>query len=173
MSVEEQKIKSVARSRKWRAEKLKNDPNYLKDKAAYNRNWYANRMKDTDNAEKEVNKRKAWHDNNPNYDKDLYNKRLMDTPDYYKRRRIQYLYGITLEDRDRLLTSQNGCCAICGKSEGLFPQKLGVDHNHITEQVRGLLCLHCNLALGYLNDDIELFKSAINYLQKYNEDAKP
>lgn len=67
---------------------------------------------------------------------------------------LRYKYGITPEDYDRRFTEQNGVCALCGRSEqrqysdGII-SRLCVDHNHKTNEVRGLLCATCNTQLGY------------------------
>lgn len=50
-----------------------------------------------------------------------------------------------------LYDKQQGRCAVCGQYEPI--NKLNVDHVHGTKQVRGLLCGHCNKALGLLRDD--------------------
>ena len=72
-------------------------------------------------------------------------------------------YGLTLEDYDVILKTQKGVCAICSEApEG----NLHIDHNHTTNEVRGLLCGKCNRAIGLLNDDVSLFSKAINYLNK-------
>ena len=70
-----------------------------------------------------------------------------------------------------LLEKQNGCCLICGKSEKENGQRLSVDHNHSTHQVRGLLCRNCNTGLGAFKDDCTLLGKAIAYLEKFNNDA--
>jgi len=44
-----------------------------------------------------------------------------------------------------------------------------VDHDHVTNKVRGLLCHHCNTALGKFKDDINIMKQAIKYLERSNE----
>ena len=44
---------------------------------------------------------------------------------------------------------QNGCCAICGADKpGGRWNKFFADHNHNNGEARGLLCFHCNTALG-------------------------
>jgi hypothetical protein len=43
---------------------------------------------------------------------------------------------------------------------------LGVDHDHITGKVRGLLCNDCNLGIGHFKDNIEKLKLAIKYLEE-------
>ena len=83
---------------------------------------------------------------------------------YAKRKDLKY------KDFDRirwleLLVIQNGMCAIC--SEKFFdPSSVHVDHCHQTENVRGLLCGHCNLGLGLFKDKISNFQNAILYLEK-------
>jgi len=51
-------------------------------------------------------------------------------------------------------------CVICGSTE-----KLVVDHCHITNKVRGMLCNHCNRGLGHFKDNIESLEKAIKYLK--------
>lgn len=50
-------------------------------------------------------------------------------------------------------------CVICGSEE-----KLVVDHDHKTGQIRGLLCNHCNRGLGHFRDDPMLLEFAAHYL---------
>lgn len=82
-------------------------------------------------------------------------------------------YGLTLEAYRALLEVQQNLCAICGKPEtqptkyGDGTRALSVDHDHKNGQVRGLLCTWCNVRLGMMNDDIELFEKMINYLKKW------
>jgi hypothetical protein len=54
-------------------------------------------------------------------------------------------HGITLEQYEAMLLSQNGLCAICGHPPDVGVNKrLHVDHDHATGKIRGLLCMHCN-----------------------------
>jgi hypothetical protein len=68
---------------------------------------------------------------------------------------------------------QNYECKICGK-EGFcignnnHTEKLAVDHNHETGQVRDLLCHNCNRELGLLQDSVELVENAFLYLKRWN-----
>lgn len=59
-----------------------------------------------------------------------------------------YRYGIAPETYDRLMVEQDGRCALCGVPDDKAPRGgLHVDHDHITNRVRGLLCIRCNAAL--------------------------
>ena len=79
-------------------------------------------------------------------------------------------YSLTEADYNGMLTAQNYVCAICKQPEkSLFkgaPKRLAVDHCHVTGKVRGLLCTHCNQAIGRLNDDPALIRKAADYVEK-------
>jgi hypothetical protein len=77
--------------------------------------------------------------------------------------RRKRIYGLTTEEYDGLMKSQNHVCAIC-KQRPPNGTKLGVDHNHKTGQVRGALCVPCNTGLGMFGDDPDRLHKAIFYL---------
>lgn len=79
------------------------------------------------------------------------------------RRGVCRKFGITVEDYDKMNSKQNGLCAICGKRD-TANRALAVDHCHITNEVRGLLCGKCNKALGGFDDDCSLLRSALDYI---------
>ncbi len=90
--------------------------------------------------------------------------------EYRQRRkdiRLKSLYGITLEDYNKMFQEQNGCCKICNKHQTEEGVILCVDHDHTTGKVRGLLCKKCNQAIGLLKDSIENCLSAAEYLKEY------
>ena len=73
---------------------------------------------------------------------------------------------ITQEEYDFIYAKQKGCCAICGKHESnVLRNRLNIDHCHSTGKIRGLLCHHCNAALGHLEDSIDNLTTAISYLK--------
>lgn len=72
-------------------------------------------------------------------------------------------YGLTISQFHQLKTINNKCW-ICGKDNG--DKNLCVDHDHKTNEIRGLLCDLCNMALGLVNDDISILKEMILYLEK-------
>lgn len=50
--------------------------------------------------------------------------------------------------------------------------KLNVDHDHVTGNIRGLLCFNCNIALGMAGDSAVVLQCAVQYLLRSNADAK-
>jgi hypothetical protein len=78
-------------------------------------------------------------------------------PDWYYSK-----YGVTSEKFEEMEKAQGNKCAICGK---LSKTKLCVDHDHVTGNVRGLLCRLCNSGLGFFLDNIESPEYAIKYLE--------
>lgn len=89
-----------------------------------------------------------------------------------RRWRISKKYGLTVEECDLKLLQQNNLCAICKRPETIIDSRTGtvrrlaIDHDHTTNQFRGMLCINCNQALGKFQDDISLLESAIEYLKK-------
>ena len=80
---------------------------------------------------------------------------------------LHYKYGINQADYDRMLIEQNGSCAICRTTKsGSRLKVFCVDHCHNTDKVRGLLCTHCNMAIGQMNDDADRLRSAAAYLDR-------
>ena len=81
-------------------------------------------------------------------------------------------YGITIEQYDEMLVSQDGGCAICGKAPD-ESRRLSVDHDHSCcpgaktcgKCIRGLLCITCNVWLGYYENE-EWISRARAYLDE-------
>lgn len=74
--------------------------------------------------------------------------------------RLKRKYGISLEDYEAMFADQGGVCKICKTSD----EDLVVDHCHETDIVRGLLCNSCNWGLGNFKDNVDLLRSAEEYL---------
>ena len=76
-------------------------------------------------------------------------------------------YKLSVTDVKKMYDEQLGNCKICdnpydyiSKHNGLY-----IDHCHKTNKIRGLLCAKCNRLLGIWDDNIEILKSAVNYLE--------
>lgn len=93
--------------------------------------------------------------------------------EYYSKRHRKYQlsknYGITEDDYNNMLKSQNYCCAICGTDTPTGKWKVfAVDHDHTTGKVRSLLCNECNRGIGLLKDSPDLLMKAATYLIGHN-----
>lgn len=120
----------------------------FENKAAWRKDYYKR------NRDKVLADTKKYRDANPEKVK-LANRKAQ----------LKKYYGISCDDYARLFHEQDGQCAIC---KAPFDGVGNVDHNHKTEEVRGLLCSRCNKGLGHFRDDIETMKAAIAYLQDRN-----
>ena len=93
------------------------------------------------------------------------------------KKREQHLkaYGWTPERFDLVFAEQKGKCAICGviltPTDGKRNGHMAcADHAHgDVPMPRGILCAHCNLGIGNLKENINTFKSAMVYLEKWKE----
>jgi hypothetical protein len=94
---------------------------------------------------------------------------------YGKERKNSYLfrkYGLSGAAFDAMLKGQGETCAVCGTTKW---GKHGpvVDHSHgIMKIVRGLLCVNCNLALGFIHDNPEIAQRMVDYLKESQEGRK-
>jgi len=67
------------------------------------------------------------------------------SPAEYQKRHGRFAkYGMTHEQYESLVVSQDGRCGICDRKA-----PLSVDHNLQTMDIRGLLCRGCNSMLGW------------------------
>lgn len=70
-------------------------------------------------------------------------------------------YGLDEEAYLAMVAEREGKCDIC---DVVYYRRLNVDHDHETNQVRGLLCNNCNRGLGHFKDDKQRLKRAIEYI---------
>jgi len=92
-------------------------------------------------------------------------KRVRKYPTEQKRKwHYRQRYGLEFGEYENLLEEQDRKCLTCGKEHGETKgTRLYVDHDHITGQVRGLLCSRCNTVAGALED--ERFYNVYKYLK--------
>jgi len=84
-------------------------------------------------------------------------------------------YGLTPEDYQDLLASQNGRCALCHRRIGVS-RRAAIDHDHGCGKcggsgcrfcVRGLVDGLCNKdVLGRFGDDPDRFRAIVDYLER-------
>lgn len=78
---------------------------------------------------------------------------------------IKCRYGLSKEGIDGLLAKQQFKCAAC--LVGLTKTNIQIDHCHSTGKVRGILCRHCNTALGFMKDDIDAILRLADYARRH------
>jgi len=118
------------------------------DRKSYGKRWRA------ENQDKQNEYARTWRKNNPEKQKELQRKAS-----------LKKLYGITLEEYDALSEAQNHVCAICKLPEQRLNKRLHVDHDHTTDEIRGLLCSNCNTGIGLLKEDPKILLQAVEYLE--------
>lgn len=102
--------------------------------------------------------KKCWVKNvNPNSAKDAY---------------VRRVFGFDTRNKyEEYVKSRGENCEVCG-----IPISVGVkkpkeraclDHNHITGELRGILCSNCNTALGLVAENTEVLRQMILYLEKW------
>lgn len=102
-----------------------------------------------------LEKQRVWH------------KEKSHLEEYVNRRRSSYMkmnYGITLDERNKLLEIQAFKCAICQCELEPHGTLTHTDHCHTTGKVRGILCTNCNRGLGHFKDSVEFLRAAIEYI---------
>ena len=139
--------KEVAAQRRRQRE----DPEHAEKIRAYNRAWYAAHKEEIT-----ARRRRSWAEN-ARWKSDEWAHRS-------RNRRLRSSYGLSIEGYNALLARQGGACAICRKQP---EQRLCVDHCHVTQKVRRLLCRRCNLGIGYFGDDPRLLRRAAAYLEAF------
>jgi hypothetical protein len=83
-------------------------------------------------------------------------------PERWRDYNLKAHYGISAAEYDAMFEAQQGRCAICRKTS---KRKLDVDHDHSTGKVRALLCWQHNTGLGSFNEDPDLLRRAIEYVE--------
>lgn len=88
-------------------------------------------------------------------------------------RNLQRRYRITPDQYAFQLAMQDGVCAVCRQPEPIFDRRTGdfrrlaVDHDHITGELRGLLCSLCNKGMGKLREDPAILRAAADYIEQH------
>jgi hypothetical protein len=126
---------------------------------------------------------RAWREANKDHVRE-YHREYQNRPDQLEKRRaynrdryhqdplrarenkLRKAFGISLTEYDQMLEAQGGVCAICHKA-CKSGRELAVDHDHETGEVRALLCMNCNRAIGWLQDNPDLVMAAADYLLRY------
>lgn len=80
-------------------------------------------------------------------------------------RTVARIYGLAPGDYAKLLEAQGGTCAIRTCRANGKSKRLAVDHDHVTGEVRGILCSNHNRFIGLNRDNPDAFRSMAEYLE--------
>lgn len=143
LTPEEKRVRRLAQQREWRS-----SPEQKQKTSDKNKAYYDEYLTTPERREAKASYLKDWRGSNPDKSRDG---------------QLRKNYGITLIERDEMLTSQGNVCAICATDT---PGKLdwSTDHCHTKGHVRGILCQSCNLMLGHAKDNPATLAAAITYL---------
>jgi hypothetical protein len=84
--------------------------------------------------------------------------------DWVRDRNLRRQYGLSLEQFNQMFEEQGKCCRTCHRTEPKG-QNWVVDHDHVTNRIRGILCNLCNTAIGLLDENRETLVRLIEYLR--------
>jgi len=157
------------RHKKYRAEHAERErkrgikyyKEHIEEEKKRSKKYYLNNLKKT------KERHKKFYLKNPDYDKKHYKKNIKKIQERrfsLKGRdvRSKYKFNVTISD---MLEWQDYKCAICQEVENGI--RLHVDHDHITGQIRMLLCHGCNLGNG-ITDNWQLLLAKSEYIKTYS-----
>ena len=86
---------------------------------------------------------------------------------------LRQKYGLTIGQVLEMAEAQGNECPLCKRhfpSENILARSTNqfvIDHDHATEQVRGLLCRACNALLGRFGDSVERIEEFLSRVRSY------
>jgi hypothetical protein len=125
--------------------------------AARRKQWYEH------NREREIARVRMWQRANPERLKASRERNREGRNRKMREIHLRNKFGLTPAEYEGILAAQGGVCALCNRRP--TPRiSLHVDHDHGTGEIRGLLCMRCNNALGLFREGPDLLRRAARYL---------
>ncbi len=122
--------------------------------------------------------RKAWSDSCKECASSKKKAERLKNPGVQREKNLVAKFDVNLDWYNKLLESQDNKCAVCGLDAKIVicstGRAMSLDHDHATGQIRGILCPGCNVALGGIDDRLDLLAGLAKYLIKHRKatDAK-
>lgn len=89
-------------------------------------------------------------------------------PDKIRASRLKR-YGLTIETYQDFLVLQGYRCAVCDGPFGDGSSKACVDHDHQTDEFRGIVHQRCNTLIGMAKEDPHVLQGAVYYLRRHGK----
>lgn len=116
---------------------------------ATSKKWYG------ENRDYNIKRHKKWCDENKEKRAEWTRKNLLSK------------YGLTVYQYNAMAVAQDYKCKICKSlTPGHNSKFLYIDHCHRTNKVWGLLCVHCNMAIGQFKDNENIILRAAAYIRE-------
>jgi hypothetical protein len=112
------------------------------------RRWYER------NRERAIADSKEWATKNHAKRRSIMAKWRKNNPTKIRDMSLRYKYNMTSEQWETLFAAQGRQCALCASTEPGGRGFWHTDHDHSTEEVRGILCNRCNTTLGVYETEI-------------------
>ena len=77
-------------------------------------------------------------------------------------------------EKKKMLAEQGGLCGICKTDDPRDPNGWHLDHDHDTDELRGVLCLPCNIKLGHIENTIKngQLDAMLDYIRTGGESSR-
>ena len=72
-------------------------------------------------------------------------------------------FNLSEAEYNTLINRSQGLCEVCNIPMG---DKRCIDHDHVTGEIRGVLCNNCNTALGLVGDNVTTLTKLIQWLER-------
>jgi len=118
-------------------------------------------------------KRKRYYDENKEVIKAKVSSYRKQNPEKIRDTKLKQAYGVGTEYFNAKLKEQGGVCAGCGQNRKILWRgkevEMALDHDHITRDPRGVLCIKCNRGFGLLEENIQTMLNLVEYAKKYKK----
>lgn len=82
-------------------------------------------------------------------------------------------YGITVDEKQALFVMQGSVCACCGGNDPRSPLGWSVEHDHETNDLRGIVCNECNRLIAAVGDNYRSMLETVQRLTDYFLNISP
>jgi Recombination endonuclease VII len=105
----------------------------------------------------------SWRNRNLEYHRSLCRRWVKNNKTRTRDNELRREFGLTPEQYDIILAQQGGHCKFCDRIPTGY-KNLPVEHNHVTGEIRGILCQWHNITVTHLESERARLDEFITYL---------